>query len=159
LGGVRRTEGLKLYALIFVAIVVFAAIALVLQGVVEDGGTRAAWHLPREFAQVVHGAEIAPIAMGQVSFFATTTALMVIISYAVNRTGGSVLPAIVIHGANNYLSGAMGGRYVFLTFGVIGVMEIVIAVVIVLVAGTELGRRPERRPDLEFTSSETAGIR
>jgi hypothetical protein len=209
LGGVRRAEGIRLYAVLFVAILVFAAISLLLQGAVEHGGTAAAWqglrldtpltallilvlgfmtthgglleelgwhgfawpmlqermrtplhaavflgllwaawHLPREIAQLAAGAEIGTIAMQQLSFFTTCVALMVIISFAVNRTGGSVLPAIMIHGASNYLGGAMADRSVFGTFKVNDVVEIFIAIIIVVAVGSELGRRPERQSDL-----------
>jgi hypothetical protein len=218
LGEVGRAEGLRIYGLVFAGIIVFAAISLVLQGVVADGGTEAAWqglrldtpvtalfvlvlgfltthgglleelgwhgfawpmlqermrsplhaalflgilwaawHLPREFAQLAAGAPVGQIAVQQLAFFVTCMALMVIISYAVNRTGGSVLPAIIIHGANNYLGGAMGDNRVFLAFSVNGLMEVAIAIVIVIIAGAELGRRPERRPDLEKTTAESGG--
>jgi hypothetical protein len=218
LGGIHPAEGLRLHGLFVAGIIVFAAISLVFQGLVEDGGTEAAWqglrldapltalfmlvlgfmtthgglleelgwhgfawpmlqermrspvraavllgvlwaawHLPREFALFAAGVPIGAIAAQQLAFFVTCVALMIIISYAVNRTGGSVLPAIAIHGANNYLGGAMGDNTVFLAFTVNGLMEVVIAVLVVLFAGAELGRRPDRRPDLEKTPAEMGG--
>jgi len=65
-----------------------------------------AWHLPREITAVLGGVSWGPWLAGQGVFALLTVALSIVIAYCVNRTGGSVLPAIIIHGGTNVWSKA-----------------------------------------------------
>ncbi len=102
----------------------------------------AAWHLPRELPGLL--AQKIPFGAwfsGQAIFFAGCITETVVICYAVNRTGGSIWPAILIHGGTNVWSKAAGGPMNRLIgtdvrFAILGVA----AVAIMLLAGSQLGR-------------------
>jgi hypothetical protein len=100
-----------------------------------------AWHLPREVIMLAGGAAFDQFLLNQISFFVLTVALTIIIGWAVNTAGGSILPAIMIHGASNYLGGSIDSTKVIFVFSTQGLMTIAVAIAIVAFTGKQLGYR------------------
>jgi len=100
-----------------------------------------AWHLPREVIMLAGGAPFDQFLLGQIDFFLMTVALTIIIGWAVNKAGGSILPAIMIHGASNYLGGSVDGTKVIFVFSTQSLMTIAVAIAIIAFAGKQLGYR------------------
>lgn len=62
------------------------------------------WHLPREAMTLLSGEQtFYHFLIGQFIFLLSTMSMSVVATYFVNITGGSVIPAIMIHGAYNHL--------------------------------------------------------
>lgn len=101
----------------------------------------AAWHLPREVIMLFGGASPLTVLANQLDFFVSITAVTVIICYAVNRSGGSILPAILIHGANNYLQSCLEPPIIIGSLNLFTLMEVAVAVVLVSIVGVSLGWR------------------
>jgi D-alanyl-D-alanine carboxypeptidase len=101
-----------------------------------------AWHLPREIPTLLAGVSLPSWGWDQAIFALLGIALSIVIGYAVNRTGGSVLPAILIHGGTNVWSKA-ATRYVNELCGLdIRTWVVVLAAgATVLIAGPSLGRK------------------
>jgi membrane protease YdiL (CAAX protease family) len=80
--------------------------------------------------------------VGQVTFLVLCVALSIIITFFWLRTGGSVWPAILIHGGTNVWSKALGGP-LNARVGTDARTAIVILAAVVIVATTRarLGRR------------------
>ena len=100
-----------------------------------------AWHLPRDVLPLMGGAAIGPYLIGQLTFLLLTVALAIVCGYCVNVSGGSVIPAIMIHGGTNVWSKAMGefvnpmfGRIDFRSF-----LLVLIAIIILVFARRRLG--------------------
>ncbi|HEV2362854.1 MAG TPA: CPBP family intramembrane glutamic endopeptidase [Caulobacteraceae bacterium] len=66
-----------------------------------------AWHLPRDVPDLLLGRGLAVYLESQVTFFTLIVALAILATNFVNMTGGSVLPAIMIHGGTNLWSKAL----------------------------------------------------
>ena len=66
------------------------------------------WHFPREIPNILASDNLARWAFFQGVFVLTCLALSIVISYFWFRTGGSVWPAILIHGFTNVWSKAIG---------------------------------------------------
>ena len=101
-----------------------------------------AWHLPRDILPLMGGAEIAPYLLGQLTFLLLTIALAIVCGYCVNVTGGSVIPAIMIHGGTNVWSKAMGDFVNPVFFDRIDLRSfilIIIAIIILIFARRRLG--------------------
>lgn len=101
-----------------------------------------AWHLPREAPTLMSGAPLAAWATGQAVFLYLCIMLSIVACYAVNRAGGSVWPAIFVHGGSNVWAKGMGD-HVGATFDLIDLRTLlltVIAVAILVFAGRNLGR-------------------
>ncbi len=105
----------------------------------------AGWHLPREVA-FLFGGDMAFgfFLMKQLDFFASAVAVSMIMTYFFALSGGSVVPAIMIHGLANFFSKTFyfDGMPIFLgnirfQTGV----EIALALIILLAAGPRLGVR------------------
>jgi len=67
-----------------------------------------AWHLPREVPALVAGVDWSQWLSNQAQFVLLCVALSIVSGYLVNRTGGSVIPAILVHGGSNVWSKAVG---------------------------------------------------
>ncbi len=102
-----------------------------------------AWHLPREVPNLLGGA--APLATwiaNQALFALLCVAISIVAAFAVNRTGGSVLPAIVVHGGSNVWSKAASTHvYATLHTDVRTWILVAAAALVVALAGRDLGRR------------------
>jgi hypothetical protein len=105
-----------------------------------------AWHLPREAFTVLSGMPLATWATNQAIFLLLCVALAVIAGYCVNTAGGSVWPAIFVHGGTNVWAKALG-EYAMPSFGMFDLrtmLVVLIAIVVLLSAGRQLGRRARR---------------
>jgi len=111
----------------------------------------AAWHLPREVLTIMGGMAISKWLIMQFFFFILCVASTIVITYAYNLTGGSVLIAIMIHGGFNTAYGLMGGYVNVLIDEFVPNLSmfldiriwayIILATIIVWRVGPELGRR------------------
>jgi hypothetical protein len=67
-----------------------------------------AWHFPREVLTVMQGVDLFILVRGQTVFLVLCIMLSVVACYFVRMSGGSAIPAIIVHGGTNTLSKAMG---------------------------------------------------
>lgn len=116
-----------------------------------------AWHFPREILALMIGQITVPeLILDQISFNMNSIALTIIMLYFVNLLGGSIWPAIFIHGLSNYTgemtrlvyvmnNTATEGGSVFPFLGSWALIKILIALAIVWHAGPNLGLREDRR--------------
>jgi membrane protease YdiL (CAAX protease family) len=105
-----------------------------------------AWHLPREVLSIMGGIALPLWALYQSVFLVLCIALAVVCGFAVNRSGGSVWPAVFVHGGTNVWSKALG-HHAASTAGVIDLrtlLLVLIALVIAALAGRQLGRLAPR---------------
>ncbi len=115
------------------------------------GALWALWHFPREIPLLLTGELTIPhMLLGQSLFIVTCCASTIVMVYFVNLSGGSVLPAIMIHGSLNMFygafkleeSGAGGGGNLY-NHSII--VWIALAALILVIAGPDLGWRARRR--------------
>ena len=108
-----------------------------------------AWHLPRELPAFLGPFDPGTWLANQTVFLILCIALSICAMYAVNRSGGSLWPAIFIHGGTNVWSKAVGDAAAP-TAGLLdlrSLLVILIALAISLCAGRRLGRaNPPLRP-------------
>jgi len=117
------------------------------------------WHLPRDIPGLLtyseafvasHGSYLGFLANQLVFVFGTIT-LSVCIMYAVNLTGGSVLPAIFVHGMSNELSVAIGmgtGTGYQILGNLVSLQDIIVTVaaaLILIFVGPQLGYKSAPR--------------
>jgi uncharacterized protein len=111
-----------------------------------------AWHLPREVLTLLGGVDPGSFLLTQGVFWALCLALAVVAGYCVNLAGGSVWPAVLVHGGTNLWSKALSD-HVAPSFGLIDLRTLILfmlALVIALCAGRQLGRlpgNPAREPE------------
>ncbi len=111
--------------------------AVLLLGVLHWG-----WHLPREVFTFLGGAPIGGWIEGQAVFLLLCLCLAVVAVFCVNKSGGSVWPAVFVHGGSNVWSKAT--QDVSSDFGFLDprlVIFVVAAALILIFARKELGRR------------------
>lgn len=115
------------------------------------------WHLPREILALITGAtDFLSLIKHQISFYINSISLTIIMVYFVNLLGGSIWPAIFIHGLSNYTgemtrlvyvmneSAAQGGQVLpFLEPSAL--VKLLIAISLVLCAGSNLGLQSDVR--------------
>lgn len=101
-----------------------------------------AWHLPRELPTLLSGPDWGVWLGQQARFAVLTVSLSVIAGYFVNLTGGSVLPAIIVHGGSNLWSKAMGPAEAASGIDLRAWVVIPLALAIAVLAGRRLGRLP-----------------
>jgi hypothetical protein len=105
----------------------------------------ALWHFPREIAPLIAGEQsFSQLVAWQALFIGACIGMTIVAVTFVNYTGGSVLPAIMIHGSLNFLyqgfeTGRTGVRS-DMTWEPT-VLWIAVAIVVLLVAGPDLGWR------------------
>ncbi len=98
------------------------------------------WHSPRELASIVTEGLTSTFLINQAIFLLLCIALSILISFCVFKTGGSVLPAILIHGGTNVWSKALSGPMYELTgIDVRTYIVIAAAIVILIVTKGKLG--------------------
>jgi hypothetical protein len=109
----------------------------------------ALWHFPREIAPLLSGAQsLQELAVTQAMFIAACIGMTIVAVAFVNYSGGSVLPAIMLHGTFNYLYQAYEGARKGVRIDVSWeptVLWVVAAAVVVVVAGADLGWRRRMR--------------
>lgn len=101
-----------------------------------------AWHLPREVLSIMGGIALPLWALYQTVFLILCIALAIVCGFAVNRAGGSVWPAIFVHGGTNVWSKALG-VHAAPTAGVLDLrtlLVVLLAILIAALAGRQLGR-------------------
>jgi len=101
-----------------------------------------AWHFPRELPTLFTHQEPGKWALMQLIFCLYCISLAIVMAYAVNRTGGSVLPAIMIHSGPNVWAktDAMKVVYDRLGFDFRLIMMGAIAILLVAITRGQLGR-------------------
>lgn len=108
----------------------------------------ALWHFPREVPFLLAGqTDIPTLLRDQIFFILSCVSMSIVAAYFVNITGGSVLPAIMIHGMLNllYVSTEVGGNGVRSDFSlVMPLMWAGLALLTLLLAGVDLGQRRRR---------------
>lgn len=108
-----------------------------------------AWHLPRELVAVLGPFDPAMWAINQTVFLILCIALSICAMYGVNRSGGSLWPAIFIHGGTNVWSKAVG-EAAAPSFDILDLRSLLVisaALIITIFAGRRLGRaNPPLRP-------------
>jgi len=105
-----------------------------------------AWHLPREIPAVLGGGLTSIFIEGQVIFLVLCLSLSVVITFFYNKTGGSVWPAILIHGGTNVVSKSVSGPVNRLVgFDLRTLILFLIAMFIIIWTGPKLGRRKSYR--------------
>jgi len=104
----------------------------------------ALWHFPREIPFFISGElDVVKLLLGQIRFIITCVSMSIVASYFVNITGGSVIPALLIHGTLNMAGGmfdagaVVGVRSEFALESLM--MWVLAAVVVLFVAGRDLG--------------------
>lgn len=108
-----------------------------------------AWHLPREVLTLLGGVDPSTFLANQSVFLALCLALAIVAGYCVNLAGGSVWPAVIVHGGSNVWSKALSD-HVAPSFGLIDLRSLllfVLAIIIVLAAGRQLGRYSTGKTD------------
>lgn len=112
-----------------------------------------AWHLPREVPALMAGVPLGTFVAGQAWFLALTVGLSVLATWAFLETGGSVLPAVLIHGGTNVWSKALAEPlYPSLSWPVDPRTAVVLALAAVVLAVrwpalTAAGDRPRPAPN------------
>lgn len=101
-----------------------------------------AWHLPRELPTLLAGPDWGKWLGQQARFAVLTVALSVIAGYFVNMTGGSVLPAVIVHGATNVWSKAITPAEIASGIDLRAWVVIPVALAIAVFAGRRLGQAP-----------------
>ncbi len=100
-----------------------------------------AWHLPREAISFAGGVALTPWLIGQASFLLLCLCLAIVAVFCVNQAGGSVWPAVFVHGGSNLWTKATTD--VFPNFGFLDprlVMVFVAAALILLFGRRGLAR-------------------
>ncbi len=135
-GGLLEEMGWRGYALPLLQSRLSPLAAAVALGLLWD-----AWHLPREVPTLLGGGPLTPWFVNQGEFALLTVSLSIVIAYCVNRTGGSVLPAIIIHGGTNVWSKAVASVANATAHTDVRTWIVVVAAIAVVAAsGRTLGR-------------------
>ena len=128
-----------------------------LQAAVVLGVAWAMWHSPRDVWMLATGQQtVGDVAFFLLGFIPACIGITIVAVYFVNITGGSVLPAIMLHGTFNYLvqgysTGNTGIRSVLpLDYSVVWIIT---AIAVLLLAGSDLGWR--RRKELHGGEAST----
>ncbi|NIB42489.1 CPBP family intramembrane metalloprotease [Pseudomaricurvus alkylphenolicus] len=118
-----------------------------------------AWHFPREVGPLM-GGQVSPgdLFLHQISFHINTVAQTIVMFYVMNKLGGSIIPAVFIHGVSNYtgeiirLGGTSGLEWGMITpfLSTNNFLQLMVALVIVAVAGPQLGLSQETREKIRF---------
>jgi hypothetical protein len=114
------------------------------------------WHVPRDIVSgVISRQGIGVYTLLYLpAFLAGTIAVSVIAAFCVNRLGGSVLPAIVIHGLTNDAAGIAGTADIAVALAPLHQITkaaplAILAGLILLIAGPSLGWNDAREPSRE----------
>ncbi len=107
------------------------------------------WHFPRELITLSTGPDLGQWAQGQAIFVLLCVALSIVMAPAWFRTGGSALPALLIHGFTNVWSKALSGPlWQGLGVDVRTWVVVAAAIVVMVVTRGRLGA-PASSPELD----------
>lgn len=110
------------------------------------------WHFPREIANILTSDDLGRWAWFQGIFLLLCLALSIVISYFWFKTGGSVWPAVLIHGGTNVWSKALGAP-LYETVGDLRTWLVLGLAAVVLVATRgRLGAPSERSATTDLAS-------
>ncbi|MDX2238693.1 MAG: CPBP family intramembrane glutamic endopeptidase [Hyphomonadaceae bacterium] len=98
------------------------------------------WHFPREVPELITQGVPPTFLAGQLHFIALTVSMSVVMTYCFHRTGGSVIPAILIHGWGNFFTKALPYQEGPSNYDLRLWIFCVVALLIALRAGPDLGR-------------------
>lgn len=101
-----------------------------------------AWHLPREVFTVLGPLDLSRFLIGQSVFLILCLALSIVAVFCVERTGGSVWPAIFVHGGSNVWSKAT--EAVSPSFGFLDLRTLLVIVAALLILAFTRGRLTAR---------------
>jgi len=123
----------------------YAAIAL--------GAAWSFWHFGRNVLPLIFGMPFGEWIITEIDFLTGAIASTIVIVYFVNRLGGSIIPAIFIHGLGNYWYNYLPDlenpvHYFAFTFDTI--IRVVGAIIIIIIAGKQLGLRSEKSSDIQL---------
>lgn len=107
------------------------------------GALHAVWHMPRDIPFLMAGEPIDEFLLGQLTYLSGPVGSAVIAAYLLNRSGGSVVPAIVVHGLSNYILSIIPHQAFFSRFGPHEAVRLAIAALIIAMVGKQLGRATE----------------
>lgn len=104
-----------------------------------------AWHLPSWTPRFWISREPQEWIAEMSAFFLGTTALAILMTYLFHRTGGSILPTIILHGTANLWIGSDHARLwrgvpILHYLGFSNVLIICAAIIVILKTGSQLGR-------------------
>jgi len=102
------------------------------------------WHFARNVMPLFQGMPLWDWILTEINFLTGAIAWTIVIVYFVNRLGGSIIPAIFIHGLGNYQSNYIAGEYpdpVFWGFYFDNILRVTGAVIFIIIAGSQLGLR------------------
>jgi len=98
------------------------------------------WHIPRDIVGVLSTGFTLQFVSQQALFLILCMALSIVISYAVFKTGGSVIPAILIHGGTNVWSKALSSPlYQTIGIDIRTIFVILVAITILIMTKGKLG--------------------
>lgn len=98
------------------------------------------WHFPREIPDLVRGVEWPTWAYWQAIFLLLVIAMSIVMTFFYYRTGGSVIPAFLIHGWGNFSTKAVGSPIDLSGIGDRNALLILAAIVLVATYGPSLGK-------------------
>ncbi len=105
------------------------------------------WHFPREVPDLLAGKDImgkkldwGAFLYGQSLFLLLVVVESVVMTFFFFRTGGSVIPSILLHGWSNFISKDLSTYYLFPEFDTRLYLFAGVAILLVIVFGPSLGR-------------------
>jgi hypothetical protein len=99
------------------------------------------WHFPRELPALLAGSGLGRWAFNQGVFLTLCLALSIVITYFWQRTGGSALVGVFIHGITNVWSKALEApAYALIGWSSRDIIVVLAAVGVLVLAGPRLGR-------------------
>jgi membrane protease YdiL (CAAX protease family) len=100
------------------------------------------WHFPREVPGLLQGTQgMADMLVSQMWFLSSCIGMSIVATWFVNLAGGSVLPAIIIHGAFNHVGGMFSSTTEGMRSALQGessIMWLAAGSVVLLLAGRDL---------------------
>ncbi len=98
------------------------------------------WHFPREIPDLLANGVPPSFYTGQAHFLALTVSMSVVMTYCYHRTGGSVVPAILLHGWGNFFTKALPFQDGPSSYDLRLWIYCAAAVLVAALAGKDLGR-------------------
>ena len=103
------------------------------------------WHLPREVPGLIEGRALGEFFLAQLIFLIGLVSMSLIITYFFNKTGGSVIPAIMIHGLFVHCSRTLNyevvAQHLPASIDLRVALFVAVAIVLVWITGPALGSR------------------
>ncbi|HEW91552.1 MAG TPA: CPBP family intramembrane metalloprotease [Thermotogaceae bacterium] len=111
------------------------------------------WHFGRNVLSLIFGMPFGDWILTEINFLTSIIASTIVIVYFVNRLGGSIIPAIFLHGLGNYWFNYIFDPEVpvyYLGFEFDTILRVLGASIILIIAGKQLGLRGEKLPDIQL---------